>query len=370
MDRKYLEQHLVAYLDGELAVTERQEFERELEKHPDLCEQLEQMTKLDKLARTTKIEMLAPGYFDNLAERIDAAVARQPKPQAASLLSRLARPWPRVVALVGSAAAVLLIALISQELYQPGVEQYSTPAPAMTGLLQDSGAGDGLAGRPEAEINTITVAHDRSLSDREAPEEASNEEDFELAGQPEPKPVAEAVPPVAIADEEKIETPAARIADIVSDAIVPDEVQLESQSDLAKKQKPQAEQPVRSKGATQQTALNEPEGIRSGLVPMETQGIERFGALHVRGGRSSEATLAQLDSAIAVQDSLGNVQEAMILSYQRARALHTADNLADARVRIESYLDKADPADREELENLLTQIHLWESQLPDFDSTD
>ena len=373
MDRKYLEQHLVAYLDGELAVAERQEFEREIEKHPDLREQLEEMKKLDKLARTTEIEMPAPGYFDNLAERIDAAVARQPEPQADSFLSRLARPWPRVVALVGSAAAVLLIALISQELYQPAVEKYSMPPQAPRALLQDSGAGEVVAGRDKPECDSVSVIRVGLHSIDNLQNLTYGDEVTEQAAPPEPKPEADAAPTVAIPDEEKVSTPAAELAEIVSDAILPDEVKLEEEIAPVKKQSLRSKQMSINKGATRQTTLSDSEGVQPGLASLETQEIERFGALSgldIRGGHSLLVTAAQLDSAIAAQDSLGNEQEAMILSYQRAGAFRTAENLRDARTRIESYLDKADLADRSALESYLAQLRQWESEQTNSDSTD
>ncbi len=123
MDRKYLEEHLSAYLDNELEPKKLREFEQALKAYPDLQEQIARLQRLNLFARESEVPMPADGYFDNLAERIEARIEREyPKERGRIVDFLLARR--KTVAIVSSVAAVLLITVISVEFYGPEREMY------------------------------------------------------------------------------------------------------------------------------------------------------------------------------------------------------------------------------------------------------
>ncbi len=123
MDRKYLEEHLSAYLDNELEPKKLREFEQALKAHPDLQEQIARLQRLNQFARDSEVPMPAEGYFDNLAERIEARIEREhPRERGKIVDFLLARR--KMVAIISSVAAVLLITVISVEFYGPEREMY------------------------------------------------------------------------------------------------------------------------------------------------------------------------------------------------------------------------------------------------------
>jgi anti-sigma factor RsiW len=140
MDREYLEEHLSAYLDGELSDSEARQFETELEKYPDLKARLEKYRGVDRKMLDSDVGMPAEGYFDNLAMRIDARIEQTSPAPHSSFFERLLHPSPRVLAWAGSMAAVLLIAVVGYETYKPAVQEYSKPVRQMREMAAPAGA--------------------------------------------------------------------------------------------------------------------------------------------------------------------------------------------------------------------------------------
>ncbi len=137
MDRKYLEEHLSAYLDNELEPKKMREFEQALQAHPDLLEQVERLQRLNQLARESEVPMPAEGYFDNLAGRIEARIEREfPKERGKIVDFLLARR--KTVAIISSVAAVLLITVISVEFYGPEREMYPGKFQKMIEIKSDT----------------------------------------------------------------------------------------------------------------------------------------------------------------------------------------------------------------------------------------
>ncbi len=130
MNREYLEERLVAFVDGELSTEDEARFEIELKQHPDLMELVERMRKLDKLAKSTGVPMPDEAYFEKLADRIEAKLPEKPPVEAGGAPRKRATIVDfltanrKLVSIAGSAAAVLLVVLIGVQIFGPGTPQY------------------------------------------------------------------------------------------------------------------------------------------------------------------------------------------------------------------------------------------------------
>ncbi len=118
---------LSAYLDDKLSASERAEFEKELQRNPDLRESLERLRKLHDLARQAPSQMPAEGYFDSLAERIDSRLAREERPKRGFALLQPIMPKSKVIAILSSVAAVFLIVVVVNQVFKPASERYTVP---------------------------------------------------------------------------------------------------------------------------------------------------------------------------------------------------------------------------------------------------
>lgn len=131
MDRKYLEEHLSAYLDRQLQPKEMREFERELKNHPDLAAEIARLQKLDAIAHKAEIDLPPDGYFDSLAGRIDARIGRENSSRRFSILWETIAPRSKTIAIISSIAAVLLVVVAVNRIYQPEVIRHIQPTPPM-----------------------------------------------------------------------------------------------------------------------------------------------------------------------------------------------------------------------------------------------
>lgn len=123
MDRKYLEEHLSAYLDHELDEKTMREFAEKLKQYPDLEAELRRLQQLNQLARAAEVPMPAEGYFDSLAQRIEARIDREvPRERGRIVDYLLARR--RAVAIISSVAAMILIVVTGVMFYGPEKEMY------------------------------------------------------------------------------------------------------------------------------------------------------------------------------------------------------------------------------------------------------
>lgn len=366
MDREYLEHNLVAYLDGELPESERAALEAALKQHPDLMAQLQQMRKLDALAKRTDVEMPAAGYFDNLAERIDSQIARESKPQPDSLWAKLTRPWSRSVALVGSAAAVLLIAIVSYELYKPAEQNYRTPSVTMSLPPVDSSRAMTYSKKPSSPEATPDEYRSAEMP-KPAPSEQTQAEPQKIKGESdqesnkifsEAEGAGAAAPaPVVAADEMRDSEPAAkRRQENTTLSIAP---------------------PQDSLGSARASVRD--------LLQTDVGVVARSGELHQRAlqmeNLSGPRTLAQrlllpsrveprgLDSLIVRYETVGDTLSALVFAYQKARDTHNIDDISAARSRIVSYLYSAKPDEQPVLEDCLDSLSRWESEPLPPDST-
>jgi hypothetical protein len=123
VDRKYIKEHLSAYLDGELAPKEMREFEREVQSYPDLFAELQTLQRLNKLALDSKVPLPTDAYFDELAGRIDARIKRE-SPQDRSKVINFLLERRKTVAIISSVAAMFLIAVIGMNMFGPGAKKY------------------------------------------------------------------------------------------------------------------------------------------------------------------------------------------------------------------------------------------------------
>jgi hypothetical protein len=78
---------------------------------------------MEKLSRASSIDLPPEGYFDGLAGRIDARLAKEDTPIKESFLIRLFKPRPRVVAAFGTLAAIFLVVIIANRIFNPTTEQ-------------------------------------------------------------------------------------------------------------------------------------------------------------------------------------------------------------------------------------------------------
>lgn len=123
MDRKYLEEHLSAFLDGELTPEEMHEFQHELGKHPDLAAELQTLQRLDKLARDSQVPLPADKYFDDLSGRIDARI-KDERPRRRSRIIDFVVERRKSLAIISSVAAVFLVAVIGMNIFGPSAKRY------------------------------------------------------------------------------------------------------------------------------------------------------------------------------------------------------------------------------------------------------
>ncbi len=112
MDRKYLEEHLSAYLDGELPPEKMTAFAAALKAHPNLQAELAELAALDKFAQQRQVELPSEGYFEGLAERIESRIEREIPKQRGRIIE-FVLAYRRPVAVISSIAAVLMVALVA-----------------------------------------------------------------------------------------------------------------------------------------------------------------------------------------------------------------------------------------------------------------
>lgn len=369
MDREYLENHLVAYLDGELPEKEIAAFEAELRQHPDLLEQLEQMRNLNALARKSEPEMPAPGYFENLAERIDSEIARVAKPRTQSFWSRLATMRGRVVAIAGSAAAVLLIAFVSSKLYEPAVKKYEAlPPPAQ--MAQP--AADSVLTEPQeqpemmydevgqqeeaAKVTTPSGSGEEVVADEAI---STDMVEADKLKQPEAVPDSEgpaAAPPLPESEPATGSNSVTRDVDVPTDGAV---------------QIPTAERSIqltRPKGQNRETALDSDDSIER-LGALRSQGaIEMRSLTRSTDSAPPQLTEAQFDSLIAVADATDDAYQAADYAWQKAAAHRSERNIDDATRRIEPLVERYDGARQRALQNWLTDLRKWQAELDSLDT--
>ncbi len=123
MDRNYIEEHLSAYLDGELAPKEMREFERDIQSYPDLFAELQTLQRLNKVAQDSEVALPDDTYFDKLAGRIDSRLKRELQPDRSKVINFLLERR-KTVAIISSVAAMFLIAVIGMNMFGPGAKKY------------------------------------------------------------------------------------------------------------------------------------------------------------------------------------------------------------------------------------------------------
>lgn len=127
MTKHEFDERLSAYLDGKLSATERAQIEEELREDADLRASLERLKKLDQIARQAQVEMPAEGYFDGLAGRIDAKLARETRPRRGLAILQPIMPKGRIIAILSSVAALFLIVVVVNQIWKPEAERFSVP---------------------------------------------------------------------------------------------------------------------------------------------------------------------------------------------------------------------------------------------------
>ena len=127
MTKHEFDERLSAYLDGKLSATEKAQVEEELRQNPELQTALERLKKLDRIARQSQMEMPADGYFDGLAERIDAKLARDSRSRRGLAILQPIMPRSRVIAILSSVAAVFLVVVVVNQIWKPASERYTVP---------------------------------------------------------------------------------------------------------------------------------------------------------------------------------------------------------------------------------------------------
>ena len=135
MDKKYLEEQMSAYLDGELSPNEMAKYEQEIQSYPELFAELQTLQRLNKLAKSSQMRLPDEKYFENLAGRIDESVANQPAGQSRIVEFFLARR--KTVAIISSVAAVLLVVLIGMNMFGPTAKKYPNELPAYKAVPQE-----------------------------------------------------------------------------------------------------------------------------------------------------------------------------------------------------------------------------------------
>ncbi len=113
---------LSAYLDGELPEPKR----AELEKHLKACEvciaKLDELTRLEAVAKKIPVPQLSEAYWENFANRVQNKIAIRDKQKAAPVwlenLKRFFQPSTGKLAIAGSLATILLVAIIAQDYWK------------------------------------------------------------------------------------------------------------------------------------------------------------------------------------------------------------------------------------------------------------
>ncbi len=129
MDKKYLEEQMSAYLDGELSPGEMSKYEQEIKTYPDLFAELQTLQRLNKLASSSQPAMPDDRYFKNLAGRIDSKIASESPGQRSRIVDFILERRKAITA-ISSVAAVLLVAVISMNLFGPSAKRYPNELPA------------------------------------------------------------------------------------------------------------------------------------------------------------------------------------------------------------------------------------------------
>jgi negative regulator of sigma E activity len=364
MDREYLQNNLSAYLDGELDETTRVEYERELARHPDLQQEVVRLRKLNDLARQADIELPPDGYFDSLAERIDAQVAKMPPPRR-TVVQKLLRPSSRVVGVVGSIAAVLLIAVVGLEIYRPAIEQYEQPVDTLLEATPEVRDRRPVA-QPDAEVIEEQLRSSEEFGDARHALRPSVQS---LKSDDVPKAAAEEVSGIAW----ELESPD-RVEIVVPDEqapVTPAPVLEEPALDYMAAQQVAGA----GEGATETVrvslsppAIQKPAEERADVEPARMIGDSAFALRGVRDkGAYRSVSLASreelsedhLDSLINLHDSAGNEAGAARLAYRRAQDYSSVDNIRNALDRVRAYLKTAPGRDKVEFESYAEDLQKW-----------
>jgi hypothetical protein len=197
MTKHEFDERLSAYLDGKLSVTEKAQVEEELRQSADLRALLERLKKLDQIARQAQVDMPAEGYFDGLAGRIDAKLARETQPKRGFALLQPIMPKGRLIAILSSVAAVFLIVVVVNQIWKPASEQFTVPKTIIVNPPQKQPERSAPSG-PE---NVRPAVIKRPIQDSDI--KRRNEAPDSALG----KVVQEDRTPVAVKDEEYKEPP-------------------------------------------------------------------------------------------------------------------------------------------------------------------
>lgn len=128
---KFTEEELSAFLDGELPPNFAAQIQAEIQVDPQLRARLEELRHLDQFSRSRQVPLPPEGYFEQLAQRIDARIAREVQTESESWLREIFSHRLRWVAVAGSVAAIVLVAVIGIQMYEPQLHQYQQPVPVI-----------------------------------------------------------------------------------------------------------------------------------------------------------------------------------------------------------------------------------------------
>jgi len=149
---------LSTYLDGELSDEKR----AELEKHLKTCEvctaKLDELARLEATAKKIPVPQLSEAYWENFASRVQNKIAIRGKQKRAPWLENLKRffqPSTGKLALAGSLATILLVAIIGQDYWKK--ETYKPPA------FQSSPAEGIVAQNDSLEQSTLSEKKERQV---------------------------------------------------------------------------------------------------------------------------------------------------------------------------------------------------------------
>lgn len=170
MDKKYLEEQMSAYLDGELSPGEMSKYEQEIKAYPDLFAELQTLQRLNKLAEGSKLAMPDDGYFENLAGRIDSRIASELTGQKSRIVDFIVERR-KAIAVVSSIAAVFLVAVISMNLFGPSAKRYPNELPthktAPTKVVDQDSRTDSIATKRDQPVTQERTATSRDESARQ-----------------------------------------------------------------------------------------------------------------------------------------------------------------------------------------------------------
>ncbi|GEM_PF-2486121 len=151
------DERLSAYLDGTLSASEKAQVEEELRRNPELRAALERLRKLDQLARQAQVEMPAEGYFDGLAGRIDARLAREAQPKRRFALLQPVLPKGRLIAILSSVAAVFVVVVVVYQAWKPTTEEYRTPRSIIVNPPEQRSTEQRLEAQPAIATEPLTA---------------------------------------------------------------------------------------------------------------------------------------------------------------------------------------------------------------------